>query len=254
MINVLIIEDEHAALQRLKKILLEVDVAINIVGTEDSIESSVEWFEANPQPDLIFMDIHLADGLSFNIFEKIKITAPIVFTTAYDQYAIQAFKVNSIDYLLKPIKELELKQSIKKFEDQATHSSQSSIDYLKIAQLIKENQYQERIVVKYGQKIKTIEIKNAAYFYTAEKVVFLCNSEGNNFPIDYNLDQLEKMLDPKVFFRINRQFIINIKGIGEMFSYSKSRVKIILDPPCKYETIVSTERSSKFKSWLSGQI
>ncbi len=254
MINVLIIEDEHAALQRLKKILSEIETPINIVGSEDSIESTIEWFESNTPPDLVFMDIHLADGLSFNIFEKIKINAPIIFTTAYDQYAVQAFKVNSIDYLLKPIKTNELALSIKKFEERLLKENSEAIDYNKIAQMIQDQQFQERIVVKYGQKIKTIEIKDAAYFYTAEKVVFLCNKEGNNFPIDYNLDQLEKMLDPKLFFRINRQFIININGIGEMFSYSKSRVKIILSPPSKYETIVSTERSSKFKSWLSGQI
>lgn len=252
--NILIIEDEYAALQRLEKILLKIEPSTKIVGTEDSIESVLEWFETHQQPDLIFMDIHVADGLSFEIFDKVVVKSPVIFTTAYDQYAIKAFKVNSIDYLLKPIKESELRQSIQKFNEQLTHLSATQIDYGKITKLLLEQQYQERIVVKYGQKIKTIEIKDAAYFYTADKVVFLCGFNAKAYPIDYNLDQIERLLNPKIFFRINRQFIININGIKEMFSYSKSRVKIALNPPSKYETIVSTERSSKFKQWLSGKI
>ncbi len=257
MTKVLIVEDELAALQRLEKIINEVFPESTIVGTEDSIESTIDWFNENSGPDLIFMDIHLADGLSFEIFNKISIKVPIIFTTAYDQYAIQAFKVNSVDYLLKPIKTEELAKSVEKYKQYVKGNDNDGIDYEKIAKLfIKGNttSYQERIVVKYGQKIKTIEIINAAYFYTAEKVVFLCTKDGSNYPIDFNLDNLESMLDPKYFYRINRQFIINIGAIKEMFSYSKSRVKILLDPPSSIETIVSTDRSGKFKSWLGGDI
>ena len=256
MINIFIVEDEEAALNRLFKIIKKIIPGANVVGSEDSIESCVEWFETHAQPDLVFMDIHLADGLSFEIFQKVAITAPVIFTTAYDQYAVKAFKVNSIDYLLKPIKPEELVKSLKKFKHWNKNTPPQPIDYDRLSRMLKESQatYQERMVVKYGQKIKTIEIKNTAYFYTAEKVVFLCTFDANNYPIDYNLDTLENMVNPKDFFRINRQFIVNIKAIDQMFSYSKSRVKILLNPPANIETIVSTDRSNKFKSWLSGKI
>ena len=255
MIDIFILEDEEAALHRLIKIIKQTIPEAEIVGSEDSIESCVDWFESHPQPDLIFMDIHLADGLSFEIFQKIKVVAPVIFTTAYDKYAIKAFKVNSIDYLLKPIKPEELQKSFEKFKHWSKNKTLQVIDYDKLSRMLKENRhsYQERIVVKYGQKIKTIEINKTAYFYTTEKVVFLCTFDNCNFPIDYNLDTLESMVNPKDFFRINRQFIINIKAIDQMFSYSKSRVKILLKPPSPIETIVSTDRSGKFKSWLSGK-
>ena len=256
MIDILILEDEQAALHRLIKIIKQTIPEARIVGSEDSIESCVEWFDSHAHPDLIFMDIHLADGLSFEVFKKIDVTAPVVFTTAYDKYAIKAFKVNSIDYLLKPIKQEELEKSFEKFKDWKKNKTTQAIDYDKLFRILKENQdsYQERIVVKYGQKIKTIEIGNTAYFYTAEKVVFLCTFDSHNYPIDYNIDTLESMVNPKNFFRINRQFIINIKAIDQMFSYSKSRVKILLSPPSSIETIVSTDRSGKFKLWLGGKI
>ena len=256
MTDILILEDEEAALNRLIKIIKQTIPEARVVGTEDSIESCVEWFESHAQPDLIFMDIHLADGLSFEVFQKITIAAPVIFTTAYDKYAVKAFKVNSIDYLLKPIKPEELQKSFEKFKLWSKNKTPQVIDYDKLSRMLKENQvsYQERIVVKYGQKIKTIEIENTAYFYTTQKVVFLCTFDSNNYPIDYNLDGLEDMLNPKIFFRINRQFIINIKAIDQMFSYSKSRVKVLLNPPSTIETIVSTDRSGKFKSWLSGKI
>lgn len=255
MIDIFILEDEEAALNRLIKIIKQTIPDARVVGSEDSVESCVEWLECHAQPDLIFMDIHLADGSSFEIFQKVTVQAPVIFTTAYDKYAIKAFKVNSIDYLLKPIKPEELLESFEKFRLWNKNKTAQAIDYDRLCKVLKESEasYQERIVVKYGQKIKTIEIANTAYFYTAEKVVFLCTFDANNYPIDYNLDALEGMVNPKEFFRINRQFIINIKAIDQMFSYSKSRVKILLKPPASIETIVSTDRSGKFKSWLSGK-
>ncbi|MDN5201373.1 LytTR family DNA-binding domain-containing protein [Fulvivirgaceae bacterium BMA10] len=254
MKEVLIIEDEAAASRRLEKLILEIAPNFTILGCLDSIQDAISWLRSNPSPDLLFMDIHLADGSSFDIFNATKITCPVIFTTAYDQYAIQAFKVNSIDYLLKPIKKSELQQSIQKFEMINHQKLIVNIDYEKLASSIQEHQsnYQERLVVRYGQNIKVIQVDQIAYFYTLEKVVFLITYENQKFALDHNLDQLESMLDPNVFFRINRQFIVCIHAIDKMYTYSKSRVKLTLNPSCQLETIVSTERSPGFKGWLAG--
>jgi len=253
MTNILIIEDEEAASQRLQKMVAEALPQANILPPLVSIASAIDWFVHNTAPDLIFLDVHLADGQSFEIFKKVNVTSPVIFTTAYDEYALEAFKVNSIDYLLKPIKKEELKRAVEKF---LTHSSslQSGINFQKLISSLQLQpaSYKERFVVKYGEHIKTIETNTSAYFYTENKANFLVTKDNKRFPIDYNLDQLEDLLDPKKFFRINRQFIIGFHAITEMFTYSKSRVLIKLNPPSKLETIVSSERSASFKSWLDG--
>jgi len=249
--TILIIEDEEAAYQRLKKLVGEIMPEASILPAIVSISSAITWFTQNTDPDLIFLDVHLADGESFEIFKKIKVSSPVIFTTAYDQYALEAFKINSIDYLLKPIKKEELKQAIDKF---LSHSLPRNPD-INFQQLISTLQsqiatYKERFVVKYGEHIKTIPTTDSAYFYTENKANFIVTKDNKRFPIDYNLDELELLLDPKKFFRINRQFIIGFHAITEMFTYSKSRVLIKLFPPSKMETIVSSERSASFKSWL----
>ncbi|HKG68065.1 MAG TPA: LytTR family DNA-binding domain-containing protein [Segetibacter sp.] len=253
MKTVLIIEDEEAAYQRLKKMIAETLPEANILSPVVSIRSAVEWFSVNALPDLIFLDVHLADGHSFEIFKKVKVTSPVIFTTAYDQYALEAFKVNSIDYLLKPIKKDDLKRAVDKFLHFNVPSN-TDIDLNKLLSTLQlhPSNYKQRFVVKYGEHIKTIEIADSAYFYTENKANFLITKENKRFAIDYNLDQLELLLDPKKFFRINRQFIIGFHAITDMFSYSKSRVLIKLNPPSKLETIVSSERSASFKSWLDG--
>lgn len=253
--EVLIIEDELAASKRLSNLIIELEPDLKILETLDSVETSIHWFQNHPTPDLVFMDIQLGDGLSFEIFETCEINTPIIFTTAYDQYTLQAFKVNSVDYLLKPIKEDELKQSLMKYR-KLQGATSSKIDYKSLALALKESKpdFQKRIVVKYGQNIKAVAIADIAYFYTEEKIVFLQTSDGKRYAIDYNLDQLEQLLDPAQFFRINRQFIVGVTAIDSMYTYSKSRVKINLIPPVTGETIVSTERSSKFKKWLSGEV
>lgn len=250
--KILIIEDEEPAAKRLQKILKEIEPTAVISDAIVSISSAIKWFAANDLPDLIVSDIQLSDGLSFEIFKAVEILCPVIFTTAYDQYAIEAFKVNSIDYILKPIKKEELAHAIAKYK-----RIKSSVPAIDINQLLKNysaaGEYKKRFIVRYGEHIKTINIEEVAFMYTEDKINFLTTKEGRRFTIDFNLDALENMLDPKTFFRINRQYIISIQSIAEMFAYTKSRVLIKLNPPAKHETIVSTDRSADFKLWLGDE-
>lgn len=248
--KVLIIEDEAAAARRLAKLVNEIDPEIEILEQLDSIESTILWFEKHPMPDLIFMDIHLADGSSFELFNHVEITSPVIFTTAYDQYALQAFKVNTIDYLLKPLKKAELEQALSKYRKQR---NPEKLDYNALANAMQRDEYNKRFLIRFGQTIKVIEFRDAAFFYTEDKITFLVTREGKRYPVEQSLERLDEMADPRTFFRINRQFIVNIESIREMYAYSKSRVKLILDPPCDKETVVSTERSPGFKRWLTGE-
>lgn len=247
--KVLIIEDEGAAARRLKKLILEINPGIEICGHTDSIESSLNWLQINAMPDLIFMDIHLADGSSFEIFNHVQIPKPVIFTTAYDQYAIQAFKVNAVDYLLKPIKKLQLEQSLQRYRQRVGNKD---FNYKALARAIRNDDENKRFLIRFGQQLKVVSIKEAAYFYTKEKITFLVTFEGKRFPVDYSLEGVEEIMDNHQFFRINRQFIVNVEAIKEMHAFSKSRVKINLQPECEMETIVSTERSPVFKKWLVG--
>lgn len=253
--KVLIIEDENAAARRLEKLLREVAPETVILDQIDSVEGSVLWLKKNPQPDLIFMDIHLADGASFDIFEHVKVKCPIIFITAYDEYALQAFKVNAVDYLLKPIKSAELASALEKYRQ--VFKPANTPDYAALLETLKSQQnenYLQRMLIRFGHSLKLIDIADAAYFYTKDKITFLITRSGaKRYPVDYPLDKLEEMLDKKVFFRINRQFIVNVNAIREMHPYSKSRVKVDMDPPTDLETIVSTERSAEFKKWLVGE-
>ena len=253
MLKILIIEDEEPAAERLAKMLLDIDPNIIVVGNTVSVKSSVKWFKENPLPDLILMDINLSDGHSFDIFKEVEISAPIIFITAYDQYAIDAFKLNSIDYILKPIKKEELRNALDKYKRMGNIQVQQVKSLLNTIKSNQDKEFQKRIVIRYGDTIKMIEIADIAYFYTEEKINFLCTHSDTRMPIDQNLDELEEILDPKIYFRINRQFIINISAIEKMLTWSKSRVKIILKPASEHETIVSTERSSHFKDWLIGK-
>jgi two-component system, LytTR family, response regulator LytT len=247
----LIIEDEATAARRLAKLIQEIDPGITVLEQLDSIEASLNWFAQHPMPDLIFMDINLADGLSFEIFDHQEITSPIIFTTAFDQYALQAFKVNSVDYLLKPIKKNELEQAIEKYRK--LHTS-GNVSYTEIAKSMKRDGFNTRFLIRFGQSIKVVEFREAAYFYTEDKITFLITKTGKRYPIEPSLEKLDEMADPRTYFRINRQFIVNIESIKKMYAYSKARVKLILDPPIDKETIVSTERSPIFKKWLVGEI
>jgi two-component system LytT family response regulator len=256
--KILLIEDENAAARRLEKLLLEIAPESEIVGRLDSVEAAIEWFQANPQPELILLDIHLADGSSFEIFEHVKIKSPVIFTTAYDEYALQAFKVNAVDYLLKPIKTNELAAAIDKYK-RVFQTAAPSADYTNLLKTIRQQDggqnYLRRMLIRFSNSFRLVDMSDAAYFYTKDKITFLVTrSTGKRFPVDYPLDKLEGLLDPSIFFRINRQFIIHVAAIKEMHPYSKSRVKVDLEPPTvDLETIVSTERSSEFKKWLVGE-
>lgn len=251
MTNILIIEDEEAAVRRLQKMVGEMMDDAVFLASLSSIKSAIEWFQNNASPDLIFLDVNLADGESFEIFRQVRIDTPVIFVTAYDQYALDAFALNSIDYILKPIKKEALQRAIDKFKKRnPAASQQTDIEKLLSSLQTPTRNHKTRFAVRYGEHIKTIETNDAAYFFTENKVTFLITTENKKYLIDYNLDQLDSLLDPKKFFRINRQFIIGFHSITDMFTYSKSRVLVKLNPPTKAETVVSTERSASFKAWL----
>ncbi len=247
--KVLIIEDEITAARRLNNLISKINPEIEVVEQLDSIEGVLNWMGKHDPPDLIFMDIHLADGSSFEIFNHVKIEKPVIFTTAYDIYAIQAFQVNAVDYILKPIKEDKLIAALEKYRK---YHSEPKIDYQKVVQSLQQPTDEKRFLIRLGSSIRLVELKDTAYFYTKDKITFLVTKAGKRYPIDYSLEKLEETTNPKKFFRINRQFIIGIDSIKEMISYSKSRVKVDLSPPSDLETIVSTERSPLFKKWLLG--
>jgi len=249
--RVLIVEDEVAAARRLAKMLKSLEPDSEIESTTDSITTTVNWLRENNEPDLILMDIHLADGSSFKIFEKVRVKCPIIFTTAYDQYAIQAFKVNSIDYLLKPIKEEDLKQSLVKYRESSFQVASIDMERLMDALRKSHKAYQERFIVQFADKLKSIEVNSIAYFVAMEKAVFLVSDDGHRYAIDYTIERLDEILNPKIFYRVNRKFIVNFTSIKGMYSYSKSRVKIDLFPNPETEVIVSSERASGFKDWLN---
>ncbi|HJW31420.1 MAG TPA: LytTR family DNA-binding domain-containing protein, partial [Saprospiraceae bacterium] len=205
--KILIIEDEQAAVRRLQKLLGEIEVKNEVIGTLGSIEAAVQWFQENPSPDLVLMDIHLADGSSFEIFEQAEIGAPVIFATAYDEYALKAFKVNAIDYLLKPIKATELETAIQKVarKPKKTDGSEGLIQKLTDAGFIKKHR---RILVRMGQSFKLIDLDQVAYFYSRDKISFAVLPGNKRYPLDQSLDQIEEMVNPQNFFRINRQFIV----------------------------------------------
>ena len=252
--NVLIFEDEPKAAVRLTSLLAEVAPEARVVDVIDSIEEGVLYLREQPAPDLLLLDVHLADGPSFELFKEVEIDLPVIFITAYDEYAIKAFKVNSLDYLLKPLKREELAAAIAKYRrwrEQAGGAS-PAVDYRKLAEAMQPG-HQLRLLIRFGQQLKALELAEAAYFYIDSRVVLVRTFEGRNFPVDHHLEQLEEILDPGQFFRINRKFIVNYAAIDQMHTYSKSRVKLLLKPPAKQETIVSADRSPVFKEWLLGK-
>ena len=249
--NVVIIEDESFAADKLERQLLALDSDINVVAKIESVKNAVNWLKNN-NPDLVFLDIHLSDGLCFRIFDEVEIKIPIIFTTAYDQYAIQAFKVNSVDYLLKPISKFDLAQSYEKFKEY--HSQGKSINYSEIRKMIgnmKEKKYQRRFLVVEGETIKTILVENIAYFFADGKYAFLVEKTGDRYIIDITLENLTNVLNPEEFFRINRQVIVHFDSIKVMKTWFSRRIKLELMPPFERETIVSIERVKDFKEWLN---
>jgi len=252
--KVLIVEDEQIAANRLEKLLLNSSRKIEVLAKLDTVKRVVEWLEKKKSPDLIFMDIQLADGLCFDIFDLVEVNCPVVFTTSYDQYAIRAFKVNSIDYILKPLDPGELYNAINKFEfltrNYAEKTTPESIALQEAIRMLRQDSYKERFIVKIGEHIKSISTEDILYFVSEEKATFAFAKDKRKYILDYTLDQLMDMIDPKVFFRINRKYIISIHSFEDIISYSTNRLKIQLKNNPAMDAIVSRERVQDFKRWL----
>lgn len=249
--NVIIIEDEKPSARRLQRMLKTLDIEAETML--HSVEESIEWFQNNEHPDLIFLDIQLSDGLSFEIFDAIEITSAIIFTTAYDEYALQAFKLNSIDYLLKPIDDEELAAAVLKFKTRIPKKQSVTLDFNEIKKLLInpiEREYKKRFSVKVGQHLKLVNIDDIECFYSENKGTYLYTSEGRNYLLDTTLDGLEDELAPEQFFRINRKFFVNVEAIKDMVSYTNSRLQIKLNNYNAQEVIVARERVKDFKNWL----
>ncbi len=281
--NVLIIEDENLTAKRLEGLLHRYDPAINVLARIPSVADAVAWFTQPdcPSVDLIFMDIHLEDDIGFRIFEQAQLTTPVIFTTAYDEYMIQAFKVNSIDYLLKPINYDELVAAIDKFkalrkqfsqlpaagaapaESDAMRSGRTAPDkpgfaglnpdletLLSLLGQSKQTDYKDRFMITVGAKIRSVATAEVAYFYLEEKIVFLVTKDGLNLPVDYSLDKLTQLLNPRLFFRISRQFLVSLAAIQTIHTYSAGKLKLDLTPKSRQDVFVSGDRMSEFKEWL----
>lgn len=248
--KVLLIEDEAAAVTRMRKMLVEIDPAIEIMADVATVQAAVDWFEANDAPDLAFFDVQLADGESFEIFKKTSVECPVIFTTAYDEYAVKAFRVNAIDYLLKPIKKQELADAVAKARASGTVRDHTSLADRK--EPMRPSTLVKRFLIRYGDHFKLVEPRQIAYIHSMQKNTFLRTTEGRDLPLEESLDRLEVQLDPEKFFRLNRQVLVHLQSIKELLAYSKSRVKVMLDPPYDDDAIVSSERSADFKRWLAG--
>ena len=250
--NILIVEDEPEAAARLSTLLRELKPDTKVVGSLDSVKSAVKWISENPSPDLIFMDIQLADGLSFEIFEKADIKAPVIFTTAYNEYALKAFKVNSIDYILKPLDKDEVAAAFRKYENLTgqAQSREKMIDSIGTAMQMLTKRYKERFVIKVGEHLRSVEVSEILYFYSLEKTTFAQAADSRKHILDFTLDQLEGVLNPARFFRINRKYIVSVDSIRDMISHTNSRLKLLLKSSDDDDIIVARERVQEFKDWL----
>ncbi len=250
--KILLVEDEHLAAQRLETLLKQFLPAGKVISVCDSIAQTVRWLNANPAPDIAFFDIRLGDGLSFDVFKQVDIYFPVVFTTAYDQYAIKAFQVNGLDYLLKPVEEQELERALKKFE--AGHQlidQQLKEVLLKMNSQLQVQDFKSRYLIKVGEHLKMVDVSDIAFGYSQEKANYFRTIEGRTYSIDQSLDQLDLELDSKKFHRISRKYIININAIEDMLSFGSSRMKLIMKGMDKSEEIiVSRDRVKAFKEWL----
>ena len=248
--NILIVENEIPAAEKLMSILAKIDKSVTVLGVTETVEETINRLQESPRPDLILMDIQLDDGLCFEIFETINVDTPVIFTTAYDEYTLKAFKVNSIDYLLKPIDEESLKSALRKYKKLYADNDPFKRDF---RQLLYEfrNQFKSRFLIKTGEKYKSVPVSDISHFHIMERNVFLNDLQGIDYGVEYSLDQIQEMLDPRKFFRINREYVVNINAIATMSSYSSSRFQLTLKNVEKREEfIVSRERVAEFKKWV----
>ncbi len=250
--RIVIIEDEAPARERLAALLQEIRPESKIATTPDTIVGAAKWLSQNPKPDLVMLDIQLADGTAFDLLDIVKIECPIIFTTAYSNYALDAFKAKSIDYLLKPVKKAELEAALAKLN--AFKQIFNAANILPELHSVPAGEYKKRFIIRFGEHLKTVGVENIAYFISENKATSARTFDNQNYPMDHTLDALEHMVDPRQFFRINRQYIINLDAIKEMRAYSKARVLIKLDPPVKDPPLVSSDRAADFKLWLGGDL
>jgi DNA-binding LytR/AlgR family response regulator len=250
--NVLIIEDEPQAAKRMETLMKELEPSVIIIGKIDSIKNAVEWIPNNPPPDLILMDIQLADGISFSIFERCTVQSPVIFTTAYDEYALKAFKVNSIDYILKPVDKDELSAALTKFRSMKRSAPDTKLLLDNIGQAVQmlTKRYKSRFMIKVGEHLKTIETTSLLYFYSQDKATFCYTTDNRSLILDYTLEQLEEMVDPSIFFRVNRKYLVSATTITDIISYTNSRLKLKLKGSQDDDIIVARERVQDFKEWL----
>lgn len=252
----LIIEDEYPAAERLEKQIAKADAGIEIIARLDSVETATNWLREHAAPDLIFSDIQLSDGLSFEIFEQTLVNSPIIFTTSYDEYAIKAFKLKSIDYLLKPVKQQELDFALRKYKDLQNPPS-SPENALRLESFLDSlpttaKRHKTRFLVRSGEQLVPVFAEQIAYFQTANELVCLVRNDGKKFLVDYTLEQLEKLLDPEHFFRLNRQFITHLSAINKIHNYFNGKLKLQLAPESSDEVVVSREKAYVFKAWMEG--
>lgn len=255
--KILIVEDEELAVKKLQKTLVAVDEEAEVVAITDSIKGTVDWLQNNSSPDLILMDIELADGQSFEIFNLVPIKTPVIFTTSYDEYALKAFKVNSIDYLLKPIQKEELQTAIDKYKQikasaQGEAKSDLSIDNLikELQQKLQPKEYRKRFLVKQAQKLVSIDVSDIAYFYSDGRLNFFKTSDNKKYVVDYTMDELEDMLDPQRYFRTSRSFYVSVNCIDQIHDYFGNRLLLNLNPAVDKEVLVSREKVMDFKKWM----
>ena len=254
--KVLIIEDEESAASRLKNLIVKIRPEVEILGVIDSISDALQWFRQNALPNLIFMDIQVSDGLSFSIFDKININCPIIFTTAYNEYAIRAFEVNSIDYLLKPVYEDKLIKSFEKYDQLCKLWAQEGFQsqFTSFLKTIKNNygEYKTRFLVNKADSLIVIPVHEIAWFVAENKEVLLVTRNNQRHVIAEPLEKIEKQLDPKEFYRINRQYIVSISSVAKIYNYFNYKLKIKLDPPSEHVIILDRKKVGDFKKWLNG--
>ncbi|MFK8060168.1 MAG: LytR/AlgR family response regulator transcription factor [Polaribacter sp.] len=248
--NIIIIEDEQLAAEKLERYLLKYNSEIKILSVLASISEAVIWFQNNQNYDIVFMDIQLTDGLSFEIFNRTKIQKPVIFTTAFDEYAVDAFKVNSIDYVLKPITFTDISKAMNKLKSMQTIFNAET--FVNVANIVKQKKIKDRFLVRLGNHIHSIKSEEIALFYAEGRTVYLVTKEHKKFIIDFKLEDLNKVLNSTLFFRVNRSFIINITAIRDTIVYSNSRLKITPSIKVDKEIIVSREKIPQFKTWLEG--
>ncbi len=249
MMQALIVEDERLSAERLKSLIAKVDPEMEIAGILNSVSSSKEWLRDNSPPDVMFLDIQLNDGTGFDLLSEVEDSCPVIFTTAYDNYAIKAFKFNSVDYLLKPIDETELASSIKKLKQQASVPTPQEQDFGKLQKII-TGDFKQRFLVKLGDQYQSVVIPEISYFVYQDAMCYVVVKEGRKYPIDYTMDQLEGLLNPLEFFRINRQMLLCLSAIKEIHSYFNSRLLLRLAPDHEEDVIVSRDRVGDFKRWM----